>query len=116
MISNTIYNAVVLMISNTRPLMFLSCFYTFVKIQFNTTIKAIHPEYGGDFSLFTKYLDELGISYRLVYPRISHQNGTIKCKHGHTVDMSLTLLSHASMPLEFWDHNLLLMFMSLTGY
>lgn len=26
-----------------------------------------------------------------------------KCKHQHIVEMGITMLSHASMPLKFWD-------------
>ncbi|GAU35295.1 hypothetical protein TSUD_54540 [Trifolium subterraneum] len=42
---------------------------------------------------------------RLTCPHTSHQNGTVERKHRQIVEMGLTLLSQASMPLKFWDHN-----------
>jgi hypothetical protein len=31
------------------------------------------------------------------------QNGAVEHKHHHIVEVGLALLSHASMPLKFWD-------------
>jgi len=35
------------------------------------------------------------------------QNGSAKCKHRHIVEVGLSLLAHASMPLKFWDEALI---------
>lgn len=39
-----------------------------------------------------------------ICPHTHHQNGVVERKHRHVVDLGLTLLSHASLPLKFWDH------------
>lgn len=43
--------------------------------------------------------------HRLTCPHTPHQNGTVERKHRQIVEMGLTLLSHASLPLKFWDHS-----------
>jgi hypothetical protein len=37
------------------------------------------------------------------YPHAHQQNGSEERKHRHIVEMGLTLLAHASVPLKFWD-------------
>jgi hypothetical protein len=36
-------------------------------------------------------------------PHTYQQNGSAERKHRHNVEVSLSLLSHASMPLKYWD-------------
>lgn len=59
---------------------------------------------GGEFRPFTKYLTSLGISHWLICHHTHHQNGVVERKHRHIVELGLTLLSHASIPITFWDH------------
>lgn len=33
----------------------------------------------------------------------AQQNGSVERKHWHIVEVGLSLLAHASMPLKFWD-------------
>lgn len=35
----------------------------------------------------------------------SHQNGTVERKHRQIFETGLTLVAHASLPYEFWDHS-----------
>jgi len=37
-------------------------------------------------------------------PHTHHQNGVVERKHRHIVELDLTLLSHASLPLPYWDY------------
>lgn len=66
--------------------------------------KSVQTDWGGEFRPFTKFLSDLGIIHRLICPHTHHQNGVVERKHRHIVDLGLTLLSHASLPLKFWDH------------
>jgi hypothetical protein len=50
-------------------------------------------------SFFTKH----GISHLVSCPHAHQQNGPAERKHRHIIDVGLSLLSHASMPLKFWD-------------
>ena len=59
---------------------------------------------GGEFLPFTKYLNDHGIAHRFTCPHTHHQNGYVERKHRHIVETGLTLLSHAQIPLKFWDH------------
>jgi histone deacetylase 1/2 len=80
-------------------------FLALINTQFKTTIKALHSDWGGEFRPFTELLNKLGIQHRLTCPHTSHQNGTVERKHRQIVEMGLTLLSHASMLLKYWDHS-----------
>jgi len=45
----------------------------------------------------------MGISHRLSCPYTHQQNGAVERKHRHVVETGLALLSHASIPLTYWD-------------
>jgi histone deacetylase 1/2 len=79
-------------------------FLALVQNQFSCNIKALLSDWGGEFRPFTTLLQELGIIHRLTCPHTSQQNGTVERKHRQIVEMGLTMLSHASLPLKFWDH------------
>jgi histone deacetylase 1/2 len=36
-------------------------------------------------------------------PHAHQQNGAVERKHCHIVEVGLSLLAHASMPLKYWD-------------
>ena len=74
------------------------------ELQLNHKITEIQTDWGGEFRPFSHYLTSLGIHHRLICPHTHHQNGVVERKHRHIVDMGLTLLSQASLPLSFWDH------------
>ena len=50
-------------------------------------------------------MSEKGIIHRLTCPYTSHQNGTVERKHRSIVEMGLTILAHANILVEFWDHS-----------
>lgn len=52
-------------------------FINYVRNQLKTKIKVVHSDFGGEFSPFSKYMNELGIMHRLTYPHTSHQNGFV---------------------------------------
>ena len=53
---------------------------------------------------FSTLLVPFGISPRLTYPHTNHQNGVVERENRHIIDLGLTLLHHASLPLQFWDY------------
>ncbi|RDX67286.1 hypothetical protein CR513_53861, partial [Mucuna pruriens] len=59
-------------------------------------------KFWGEF--FTKLHNDLGVVHRLICPHTHNQNGDVECKHRHIVELGLTLLHQASLPLKFWDH------------
>jgi transposase InsO family protein len=69
----------------------------------NSNIKAIQSDWGGEYRPISKLLQQLGILHRVSSPHTHQQNGAIERKHRHIVQTGLTLLSHAHLPLPFWD-------------
>jgi histone deacetylase 1/2 len=49
------------------------------------------------------FFNRIGIAHQISCPHAHQQNGSAECKHRHIVEMGLTLLAHASMPLKIWD-------------
>lgn len=58
---------------------------------------------GGEFKALTSFLQTHGIEHRVSCPYTSQQNGIAERKYRQIVNIGLTLLSQASMPLRFWD-------------
>lgn len=80
-------------------------FYSLINTQFSTKLKSIQTDWGGEFRVFTKFLNDQGIIHRLTCPHTSHQNGIVERKHRQIVEMRLTLLAQAQLPYKFWDHS-----------
>jgi hypothetical protein len=57
----------------------------------------------------TSFFSNIGITHQFSCPHTHQQNGDAECKHHHIVEMGLTLLAHASMPLKYWDEAFLAM-------
>ncbi|KAL5538576.1 hypothetical protein UlMin_046073 [Ulmus minor] len=82
----------------------LSTFLQFQKLvenKFERKIKTIQSDWGGEYRSFTKYLIQLGIEFRHPCPHTSAQNGRAKRKHRHIVEIGLTLLAQAHLPLTY---------------
>lgn len=89
--------------SKAEALSIFKQFKTLVELQLGHPIKAVQSDWGGEFRPFSKFLTELGIVHRVICPHTHHQNGVVERKHRHIVDLGLTLLSQASLPLTYWD-------------
>lgn len=77
-------------------------FLTFVKTQFDKTLKSLQSDNRGEYQKIHKFCHTLGIQSRFSCLYTSAQNGRAELKHRHIVKTGLTLLAHASMPLKFW--------------
>lgn len=56
-----------------------------------------------EYRAFTDSLKTNGIHHRISCSSSRQQNGSAERKHRHIVKTGLTLLTNASMPLQFWD-------------
>jgi hypothetical protein len=65
-------------------------FPSYVERFFNTKIKCVQSGWGGN-------------THKLSCPYTHQQNGAIERKHRHIVGIGLALLSHASVPIRFWE-------------
>jgi histone deacetylase 1/2 len=78
-------------------------FQTLVEHSFNTKIKAMQTDWGGEYQRLNSFFSQIGIAHLFSCPHTHQQNGSAERKHQHIVEIGLALLSHASMPLKFWD-------------
>lgn len=62
---------------------------------------------GGEFHPLASFFAECGISHRIACPHTHHQNGAVERKHSHVVETGLSLLAHAGIPFQFWEHTFL---------
>jgi hypothetical protein len=71
-----------------------------------TSIKTLRTDCGGEYTNneFGHFCSQSGIIHQFTCPHTSQQNGIAERKHRHIVDMSLTLISHSSLPFQYWSH------------
>jgi histone deacetylase 1/2 len=98
------YTWIYLLKSKSEAFTIFKQFKSMAKLQLGHSLKALQTDWGGEFRPFTSYLKDLGITHRLIRPHTHHQNGVVERKHMHVVDLGLTLLSQAGLPLSYWDH------------
>jgi hypothetical protein len=69
-------------------------------------LKILRTDCGGEYSKheFQSFCSSTGILHQFICPHTSQQNGVAERKHRHIVDMGLTLMSQASLPLTFWPY------------
>jgi len=78
-------------------------FQAMVERQFDRKILAMQTDWGGEYQKPNAFFQCIGISHHVSCPYAHQQNGSAERKHRHIVEVGLSLLAHASMPLKFWD-------------
>lgn len=81
-------------------------FLKFIRNQFNATPKIIRTDNGKKFvNKTTKTLFTLnGIIHQLTYPYTPQQNGMVKHKHQHLLQVARAIRFQSRVPIEFWGH------------
>lgn len=79
-------------------------FKTQIEKFFKRHIKVVQSDWGGEYRKLSNFFAQEGIVHHLSCPHTHEQNSTAERKHRHIVEMGLTLLAHAPLPLTFWDH------------
>jgi histone deacetylase 1/2 len=74
-----------------------------VECQFNCNILAVQSDWGGEYQALNTFLIALEIAHHVSCPHAHQQNGLAERKHRHIVEVGLSLLAHAAMPLKFQD-------------
>ncbi|XP_031257121.1 uncharacterized protein LOC116115112 [Pistacia vera] len=77
-------------------------FHVMAERQFGTSLKCLQTNSGGEFQALFPYLKQHGILFRLSCSYMHQQNGKVERKHRHLVEIGLTLLAQAFMPLKYW--------------
>ncbi|KAJ0612890.1 putative RNA-directed DNA polymerase [Helianthus annuus] len=70
--------------------------------QFNTKLKSVQTDWGGEFRNLSRFFSSIGILHRLSCPHTSEQNGLVERRHRHVVETGLTLLAQSGVPSRFW--------------
>jgi hypothetical protein len=78
-------------------------FQQHVERLLNQKILAVQTDWGGEYQKLSSFFTRIEISHLVLFPPTHQQNRTAERKHCHIVDVGLSLLSRASMPLKFWD-------------
>jgi hypothetical protein len=71
--------------------------------MFNRKILAVQTDWGGEYHKLNSFFTKIGMSHLVSCPHTHQQNGAAERKHRHIVEVGLSLLARASMPLKFWD-------------
>ena len=79
-------------------------FKNLIENQFNTTIKALQTDWGGEFRPLKPFLENLGIHHHHPCPYIPQQNGRVEHKNHHVVEVGLSMLTHSSFSISYWPY------------
>ncbi|KAJ0483795.1 putative RNA-directed DNA polymerase [Helianthus annuus] len=77
-------------------------FLVMAERQFNTKLKNVQTDWGGEFRNLAPFFSSLGIIHRRSCPHTSEQNGIVERRHRHVVETGLALLAHSYAPQRFW--------------
>jgi hypothetical protein len=78
-------------------------FQVMVERLFDRKILAMQTDWGGEYQALNNFFSKIGIVHHVSCPHTHQQNGSAERKYRHIVEVGLSLLSHATMPLKFWD-------------
>ena len=76
-------------------------FQQFVERKFERKIKTMQTDWGGEYEKLHGFFKKIGITHYVFCPHAHQQNGSVERKHRHIVEVVLSLLTNASMPLKF---------------
>ena len=81
-------------------------FKSMAETQFSSKLKTLRSDGGGEYisKEFKSYLSTCGILHQLSCPYTPQQNGLVERKHRHIIETTITLLSKASLPFQFWSY------------
>ena len=79
-------------------------FKPLVENFFKNSIISLYSDNGGEYIALRKTLASHGISHFTTPLHTPEHNGVSECHHRHIVEIGLSLLTHASLPLTFWSY------------
>ena len=78
-------------------------FQNHVERTFDKKILALQSDWGGEYQKLNSFFQRIGIEHHVSCPHAHQQNGSAERKHRHIIEVGLSLLAHAHMPLKYWD-------------
>ena len=79
-------------------------FKQLVENQFNTKIKTLYSDNGEEFIALRSFLADQGISHLTTPLHTPEHNGLAERRHHHIVETGMSLLTHASVPIQYWTY------------
>ena len=79
-------------------------FHKMVSTQFGRNIKTLQTDWGGEYRNVSSYAQSIGITHRLSCPHTHEQNGAPERRNRTILEKGLTLLAHACLPYQYWEH------------
>lgn len=79
-------------------------FKVLVENRFQSKLKTLYTDNGGEYIALSTYLSTHGISHFTTPPHTPEHNGIAERRHRHIVETGLSLLTHASMPKSYWTY------------
>ena len=79
-------------------------FHKMVSTQFGRNIKTLQTDWGGEYRNVSSYAQSIGITHRLSCPHTHEKNGAPKRCNRTILEKGLSLLAHACLPYQYWEH------------
>jgi hypothetical protein len=76
-------------------------FQHLVERLFDRKIIVIQSDWRGEYHKLNAFFQRIGVSHHVSCPCAHQQNGSTERKYHHIVEVGLSLLAHASMPLKY---------------
>jgi hypothetical protein len=70
---------------------------------FYRKIIAMQTNWGGEYEKLNSFFHKIGISHLVSCPHAHQQNGVAQRKHRRIVEVGMSLLDYAHMPLKYWN-------------
>jgi hypothetical protein len=78
---------------------------------FYKKIIVMQTEWRGEYQKLNSFFQKVGISHVVSCPHVHQQNGSTERKHRYIVEVGLSLLAYALMPLKNWDEAFLTVYL-----
>jgi hypothetical protein len=76
-------------------------FHSLVESLFDRNIIFVQSDWRGEYEKLNSFFTKVDISHHVSHPHAHQQNGSAERKHRHIVEVGLSLLAGAAMPLKF---------------
>lgn len=96
------YIVVVPMIRKSEVLDKFKWYLAWVERKFDSTVKRVHSDNGGEIIALREYLFERGIEQTMAPSYSPNLNGIAERSNRTIVESARTMLEHASLPRKFW--------------
>jgi hypothetical protein len=78
-------------------------FQQLVEGLFDKKIISMQTDWGGEYQKLNSFFQKVGITHLVSCSHARQQNCPAECKHNHIVEVGMSLLAYAYMPLKYWD-------------